>query len=164
MPVSGQIPARFHFLEQHKFESLAAYARASHADAPILIIVSCEDEIASCARFVIVVDQFEELWTLTADAGLRAQFIDLLAAAVADPRGRVRVLVTLRADFYDRPLAVPGFGAIVNAATVTVPAMATGDLEAAVVCPAERVGRRVEPALVAELVRAVADEPVGSAR
>lgn len=110
------------------------------------------------AEMLLVVDQLEELFT-SADDRVRRAFLAGLLHATGRQDARLRVVATLRADFYDRPLAVPGFGAIVNAATVTVPAMATGDLEAAVVCPAERVGRRVEPALVAELVRAVADEP-----
>jgi Novel STAND NTPase 1 len=65
----------------------------------------------------------------------------------------------LRGDFYDRPLAVQGFGAAVNEATVTLPAMSPTDLEAAVVEPAERVGAQIERALVTELVNAVVDQP-----
>ena len=75
------------------------------------------------------------------------------------PDSRLRVVATLRADFYDRPLAVQGFGPLVNDATVTIAAMTPAELEAAIVEPAERVGRHVERALVAELVGAVADEP-----
>lgn len=110
------------------------------------------------AEMLLVVDQLEELFT-SADDRVRRAFLAGLLHATGLQDARLRVVATLRADFYDRPLAVPGFGSIVNAATVTVPAMAIGDLEAAVVRPAERVGRRVEPALVSELVRAVADEP-----
>ncbi len=69
------------------------------------------------------------------------------------------MVATLRADFYDRPLAFQRFGAAVNEATVTITAMSPADLEAAIVEPAERVGASVEPALVAELVSAVVDEP-----
>ena len=79
--------------------------------------------------------------------------------AVSAAGGRLRVVATLRADFYDRPLAVPVFGAAVNEATVTIAAMAASDLEAAIVGPAHRVGGGIEPALVAELVNAVIDQP-----
>jgi Novel STAND NTPase 1 len=57
------------------------------------------------------------------------------------------------------PPTWPRFGTLVRDATVTVAAMSAAELEAAVVGPAERVGARVEPALVAELVAAVVDEP-----
>lgn len=110
------------------------------------------------AEMLLVVDQMEELFTSSDERSQRA-FLAGLLHATSRPDARLRVVATLRADFYDRPLAVPGFGGVVHAATVTVPAMANADLEAAVVRPAERVGRQVEPALVAELVRSVADEP-----
>ena len=110
------------------------------------------------SQVLLVVDQFEELFTLAGDDDRRA-FLDALVYAVQVPDGRLRVVATLRADFYDRPLAVAGFGALVNAATVTIPPMTPGELEAAIVEPALRAGRSVERALVAELVHAVVDQP-----
>ncbi len=109
-------------------------------------------------QMLLVVDQFEELFTAASDRDQRA-FLDGVLHALAGADSRLRVVATLRADFYDRPLAIQGFGAVVNDATVTIAAMAPAELEAAIVGPAERVGRRVEGALVAELVNAVADEP-----
>jgi WD40 repeat protein/DNA-binding SARP family transcriptional activator len=109
-------------------------------------------------QLLLVVDQFEELFTLASEHERRA-FLDGLTHAVSAPDSRLRVVATLRADFYDRPLAVQGFGAAVNEATVTIAAMSPADLEAAVVEPTERVGGQVERALVAELVNAVVDEP-----
>ena len=109
-------------------------------------------------QLLLVVDQFEELFTLAGEHDQRA-FLDGLVHAVAAPDSRLRVVATLRADFYDRPLAVQPFGSVVHEATVTIAAMLPAELEAAVVEPAQRVGGGVERALVAELVNAVADEP-----
>jgi WD40 repeat protein/DNA-binding SARP family transcriptional activator len=109
-------------------------------------------------QLLLVVDQFEELFTLATEQDQRA-FLDGVMHAVSVPDSRLRVVATLRADFYDRPLAVRRFGAAVNEATVTIAAMSPADLEAAIVEPAERVGGGVERALAAELVSAVADEP-----
>ncbi|HSM45244.1 MAG TPA: BTAD domain-containing putative transcriptional regulator, partial [Acidimicrobiia bacterium] len=50
---------------------------------------------------VLVVDQFEELYTHVDDPEIQRHFIDLLVE-VMDNGGRV--LATLRADYYDRPL------------------------------------------------------------
>lgn len=47
------------------------------------------------SELVIVIDQFEELFTLIDDEAVRTHFLDLLHAAVTDPRSRVRVVVTL---------------------------------------------------------------------
>jgi hypothetical protein len=56
----------------------------------------------SDARVVLLVDQFEELFTQTDTEAERQQFIDLLLAAATEPHGPILVLLTLRADFYDR--------------------------------------------------------------
>jgi WD40 repeat protein/DNA-binding SARP family transcriptional activator len=109
-------------------------------------------------QLLLVVDQFEELFTLASEPDQRAFLLGLMRAVTAAD-SRLRVVATLRADFYDRPLAVQGFGAAVQDATVTIAAMKPADLETAIVKPVERVGGSVEGALVAELVNAVVDEP-----
>ena len=109
-------------------------------------------------ELLLVVDQFEELFTLADDATQRA-FLDGLTAALSEPDNPLRVVATLRADFYDRPLRFERFGALVGEATVPIAAMSAAELEAAIVGPAERVGGTVELALVAELVGAVLHEP-----
>ncbi|HEU4812180.1 MAG TPA: protein kinase, partial [Nocardioides sp.] len=108
-------------------------------------------------QLLLVVDQMEELFTLASGQDQRA-FLNGLMHAVLAPDSRLRLVATLRADFYDRPLAFQPLGTAVSDATVTSVAMLPADLEAAIVGPAERVGGRVEPALVAELVSAVVDE------
>ena len=57
-------------------------------------------------RLLLVVDQFEELFTLT-EADEAEAFLAALSGAADDAEARVHVLVTMRADFYDRPLADP---------------------------------------------------------
>jgi WD40 repeat protein/DNA-binding SARP family transcriptional activator len=109
-------------------------------------------------QVLLLVDQFEELFTLATPQDQRA-FLDGILDATSSPDSRLRVVATLRADFFDRPLADHSFGAAVRDATVTIPAMAPAELEAAIVGPARRVGRDVEPAVVAELVSAVANHP-----
>lgn len=109
-------------------------------------------------QLLLVVDQLEELFTLASAPDQRA-FLGGLMHAVLAPDSRLRLVATLRADFYDRPLAYQPFGAAVNEATMTTTAMLPSELEAAIVEPVERSGGQVEPALVAELVNAVKDEP-----
>ena len=102
-------------------------------------------------ELLLVVDQFEELFTLSPEEEQRA-FLEGITHALTVPDSRLRVVATLRADYYDRPLAVQPFGALVQDATVTIPAMLPAEIEAAVVEPARRADRRVERALAAELV------------
>ncbi|MDP9333979.1 MAG: protein kinase, partial [Actinomycetota bacterium] len=103
------------------------------------------------ARIVLVIDQFEELWTLVESDRTRDRFIELLVRA-ADHGDPVRVVVTLRADLYDRPLQHPTLGPIVRDTTFAVTPMSASELQRAIVVPAERVGVRFEAGLVATIV------------
>src|SRR5205823_14556850 len=98
-------------------------------------------------ELLLVVDQFEELFTLTADEQTRRAFLDGLIALAGDPRSRVRVVLTLRADFLDHPLRYPEFGELLRAGMVAVAAPSEGELADAIERPAKRVGVRFEPGL-----------------
>ena len=111
------------------------------------------------AEVVLVVDQFEEVFTLTTEERERELFLESLRVATADPESRLRVIVTLRADFYDRPLIYPRFGELLAERTEAVPPLTPDELEQAIRGPVERVGVRPEPGLVAEMIADVAHQP-----
>ena len=111
------------------------------------------------SELVLVVDQFEELFTLCDDEEERRLFMVGLAEAVRDQHARVRVVLTLRADFYDKPLRYPELATLVKASTVPVTPLAPDELERAIAEPAERVGVELEPGLVAGIVADVIDQP-----
>ena len=106
----------------------------------------------------ILIDQFEELFTQTDDAH-RRRFLDELADAIAADGSPLKVVATIRADHYDAPLRHPGMAALVAAGTVSLQPLSPSELEQVIVSPSGRVGVDVEPALVAELAAAVANEP-----
>ena len=110
------------------------------------------------AELLLVLDQFEELFTLVDDEERRVRFLALLAAT-AGSESRVRVVLTLRADFYDRPLRYPGFSEFVERGTIAVHPLTGDELRRAVVEPAHRAGLSVEDGLVAEMVADVQGEP-----
>ncbi|MDQ3874040.1 MAG: protein kinase, partial [Actinomycetota bacterium] len=111
------------------------------------------------SELLLIVDQFEELFTLTTDEELRRRFLDGLTALAADPRAPVRLVVTLRADFLDHPLRYPEFGELLGAGLVTVPAPSEDELAEAIERPAATVGVRFEPGLVSQIVADVHDQP-----
>jgi WD40 repeat protein/DNA-binding SARP family transcriptional activator len=117
------------------------------------LLVSHDSEI------VLVVDQFEEVFTLCPDAAEREAFLESLRVATVDPDTRLRVVVTLRADFYDRPLTYPRFGELLATMNEAVPPLTPDELEQAIRKPAERVGVSPETGLVAEMIAEVAHQP-----
>jgi WD40 repeat protein/serine/threonine protein kinase len=104
------------------------------------------------SEFVVVIDQFEEVFTLLDDENARVHFLNLLHAAVIEPRSRVRVVITLRADFYDRPLHYPEFGELVRSRMETILPLSAQGMERAIAGPAERVGVAFEEGLVAQII------------
>jgi WD40 repeat protein/serine/threonine protein kinase len=104
---------------------------------------------------MLVIDQFEEVFTLVEDEAARVHFLDLLYTAVSDPRSRVRIVLTLRADYYDRPLHYPQFGDLLRSRMETILPLSAEELERAIARPAERTGARFEEGLVASIVSEV---------
>lgn len=108
---------------------------------------------------VLVIDQFEEVFTLSQSAEESAFFLDSLYAAITDPHSPVKLVVTLRADFYDRPLLHPAFSKLMNARTQVVTPLSPEELEEAICSPASRVGVMLEPGLAADMVAEVSAQP-----
>ena len=112
----------------------------------------------STGEIALVIDQFEEVFTL-ADEQQRNPFLALLTTAIHDVECRLRIILTLRADFYDRPLLFEGFGQLVQDHTQVVLPLSAEELERAITSPAEKAGVEVEGELVAAMVSDVREEP-----
>lgn len=110
-------------------------------------------------ELVMVIDQFEELFTLVESEEERAIFLENLVAAILDEQSRVRVVVTLRADFIDRPLRYMDFGELVQHRNEFVLPLTPDELERAILNPAKRVGLKYEPGLVSTILGDLGDQP-----
>jgi basic membrane lipoprotein Med (substrate-binding protein (PBP1-ABC) superfamily)/DNA-binding SARP family transcriptional activator len=155
----------------HPFAELEAALLRSRIDAPASLATQLDDGATGLVRaalrilpdddahLVVVIDQFEELFTLVGDPAVRDRFLSNLVAAVDDPHDRITVLVTLRADFYAQPLAHPEFGARLGTGVVNVTALSSEELEAAALRPAEQQGVSLEPALLGQLIADVGNRP-----
>src|SRR6266700_988850 len=87
-------------------------------------------------RMILIVDQFEELFTLTTTEEERRHFIDLLVTAITEPHGPVIAVLTLRADFSDRPMSYPELYRLIDAHHCSVLPMNQGELRAVIEQPA----------------------------
>jgi WD40 repeat protein/DNA-binding XRE family transcriptional regulator len=111
---------------------------------------------AAPPRLVLVVDQFEELFTTGEDtdaerAGQEAFIAALHAAATVPPGPRkvpqALVVAAVRADFLGRLIAYPPLKAALDAGPFTVGPMSEAELRLAITGPAAEAGLVVEPAL-----------------
>jgi class 3 adenylate cyclase/WD40 repeat protein/tRNA A-37 threonylcarbamoyl transferase component Bud32 len=102
---------------------------------------------------LVVVDQFEELFTLCDDADRRRAFIDALL------RMRCAVAIGVRADIYGRLSGHSELALAVADNQVLLGPMGAGELERAISEPARLAGLKLEPGLVELILRDVAAEP-----
>ncbi len=105
-------------------------------------------------RLVIVVDQLEELFTLSEDTAARELFVAALLAAADDPSVPVRVVLSMRADFLDR-LADKHFLSELSRGLFFLSAPDRDNLRELLVRPAELAGYTFEePAIVDDMIEA----------
>ncbi|WP_328874912.1 hypothetical protein OHT76_35285 [Streptomyces sp. NBC_00287] len=109
---------------------------------------------------LLVVDQFEELFTLCTEPGERDRFLGQLLAAT-DPASRLRVVIAVRADFYGRCAEHGPLAEALREAALLVGPLSPRGLREAVVRPAAARRLVVERALTARIVADVTGEPGG---
>jgi hypothetical protein len=107
----------------------------------------------------IVVDQFEELFTLCDDEAERRCFVDALIATWRNPASHVVVILALRADFYGRVAAYPELAAAVVAHQALIGPMSQADLRRVIELPAAESGLLLQPGLTQTMLEDLSDEP-----
>ena len=121
----------------------------------------------SAERPVVIVDQFEEAFTLCADEASRRTFVQILHAACSpagpDDPAPVAVVLGIRADFYERCLRYRELADALQHRHMVLGPLSTAELREAVTGPAKAVGLELEPGLAELIVREVsADGPHGA--
>ncbi|MBW5420047.1 XRE family transcriptional regulator [Streptomyces sp. BG9H] len=102
-------------------------------------------------ELVLVVDQFEEIFTLCRDDTERNRFVEALTTAASHGPGRCRVVLGVRADFYAHCTRNAPLVTAMRDAQVPVGPMSLEELRRVVTQPAVRAGLTVEGALLATL-------------
>lgn len=135
---------------------LRTQARALHL-AVLQALAAQEDS----AELILVVDQFEEVFTLCSDESERRQFISGLLALAREPTSRARVVLGVRADFLAHCARYPELIEALEErdAQLLLGPMTTDELRRAVTAPATGAGCTVEGALLARIVTDAAGEP-----
>ncbi len=111
------------------------------------------------SQLLLVIDQFEETFTQSDDEESRAMFLNNLLVAVTNSNTRLRIIITMRADFYDRPLQYAGFGELIRRHSEVVLPLSPEEMGETIIKPAERAGLNVEPALASAIITEVSEQP-----
>lgn len=110
-------------------------------------------------KLCLVIDQFEELFTLCDDENERRLFIENLLYAAAVSNGPIYILLTMRADFYHRCATYRDLAHRVASQQILVGSLSPVELRQAIVQPAQQAGLKLEPGLVETILDDVARQP-----
>ena len=111
-------------------------------------------EQAGRAR-ILTIDQLEESFTLCSDETERDQFLRVITRPVSG----LRVLATLRGDFYGRASEHAELAEALRDGTVLMPPPTRGELRAMIETPAAQANLSLEPGLADLILVDVADRP-----
>ncbi len=126
-------------------------------------------------HILLVIDQFEELFTHStemqqvkregeapaeprASDSHQAQFVELLAAVTKSQLDRLRIVITLRADFFDRCLSLPTLKSLIENRTLLVGKLSDDALRTVIEKPALQVRAYFEKGLVARILKDVENQ------
>lgn len=115
---------------------------------------------AAGERWLIVVDQFEELFTLCRSADEQRAFVGALLAAVEPGAGApASLVIALRADFYAQCGQYPALREALASQQAFIGPMNAEELRRAIEAPALQGGWQFEPGLVDLMLRDTGEEP-----
>jgi len=160
----------------HPLESLAA--ALTREDSSILSMTEMEKSLAAetntlhlaarklieweghASRLVLVIDQFEELFTLCRSEDERKAFLEnLLYAADEDTGGNAVIVLTIRADFYDHCGQYESLRQILTNHQEYIGPMNRAELQRAICEPLRQGGWSLEPGLIDLILYDAGDEP-----
>jgi len=110
---------------------------------------------------VVVIDQFEEVFTLCLDDSLRAAFIENVLTLATAPGANNQVVLTLRTDYETYLAQNPVLMALFEDGQVRVMPLTATELRSAIEEPAKHINLRFEEGVVDSLVKDILGEPEG---
>ncbi len=110
-------------------------------------------------RAIILIDQFEELFTRCSTEALRRSFVSTVLRAATALGGRCAVVVTLRADFYGQCARYSDLARAIAGNQVLVGPMTPDELRETIESPARRAGLHLEAGLSDVLIEDVRQQP-----
>lgn len=125
----------------------AKIAQKGEADTLIQVV----RELKKDSQWLIFIDQFEELFTISQKAK-RDKFIDSLVQLIELQDNSVKIVLTMRADFLDKISSYPSLVGIYNSHSQLLGDMSPSDLKLAIAEPAARNGVVFQAGLIEQII------------
>ncbi|MEM9492186.1 MAG: protein kinase, partial [Myxococcota bacterium] len=134
----------------------AASDGGAEADDPSAVLARLRDQPgalgaalrARCrqdqSRILLLVDQFEELYTLDVASAERTAFLACLEGVADDESSPLRAVLSLRSDFLDRAAEDRAFGSEITRGLILLPPLGRDELDRALRRPLDAVGHTFE--------------------
>ncbi|MEE9417773.1 MAG: WD40 repeat domain-containing serine/threonine-protein kinase [Acidimicrobiales bacterium] len=111
------------------------------------------------AGLMVAIDQFEELFTMSEGREQVEAFLDVLRELVDPAESKARLVIAMRADFYNTAASYPWLEHLINTNQVLLGPICRGELREAIVGPARFVGLSLEDGLVDAMLDEAGAEP-----
>jgi WD40 repeat protein/energy-coupling factor transporter ATP-binding protein EcfA2 len=118
-------------------------------------LVKLIERLPDSEQFLLVIDQFEEVFTVCPVEEDRRRFIELITQVAEIPDSRLAVVTTMRADFLEPCLQYESLTQLIQNQAIYMPPLMGGDLVKAIAKPAELQGYRLEDGLLGEILHDV---------
>ncbi|MHC5937314.1 WD40 repeat domain-containing protein [Nostoc sp.] len=116
------------------------------------------ENLPGTEKFLLVVDQSEEVFTVCADKKERQRFIELLTQVVEIHDSRLAAVITMRADFLEPCLEYPSLTHLIQTQAGFMPPLTGVDLKETITKPAKLQGDSVEKALLLKILQNLKQE------
>ncbi|MEH1858802.1 MAG: caspase family protein [Nostoc sp.] len=117
------------------------------------------ENLPGAEKLLLVVDQFEEVFTGGASQQEKQRFIDLLTQVVEITDSQLAVVITMRADFLEPCLQYPSLTQLIQTQAVYIQSLTGVDLKDTIAEPAKLQGHSVEEGLILKIFEDVKQEP-----
>ncbi|GAB4173015.1 MAG: hypothetical protein Fur006_02030 [Coleofasciculaceae cyanobacterium] len=114
--------------------------------------------LRSSVNYLLLIDQFEEVFTVCTDETERSRFIELITKLANIPDSPLAIVITMRADFIESCLRYPSLTQLIQSQAIYMPPLVGKDLGDAIEKPATIQGYSFEEGLIEEILQDVGKE------
>lgn len=151
------------FLETFDIEDKLPASPDNGRYSDILMESLKNDHKKSSTRYLLVIDQFEELFRYRlakkGDSSLvsRGDYTDFLVRLVNQEEVPVQIIMTMRSDFIGECSRFPNFTSLINRSNYLIPRMSRDNFRSVITEPVRIAGATIQPELVEKILDEMGD-------